>query len=586
MPPRARTVNYSRIVSRYGFIGRDGAFVIEPRFEAVRSFSEGLAPAKLGGRWGYVDVRGDFVIEPAFDDAKPFVCGHGAVQRARKTSYVTRNGVAPWSQLRAPREGLAAVEDGARRWGFVDAAGEVRIEPRFANVKDFSEGLAGANEGGKWGFTDRDGAIVVPPRYDLVDDFREGYATVTRFFDREPAVGLIDRSGNELFAPELGTFIHGVSDGLVRRQIRTLRGGKWVASGFGWSEPNGRVVVEPVHTFIEAFHEGLAAFMDREGDAPRWGFLRRDGSVAIERSFLVAQSFHDDRAWVVDLEGRQHAIDREGVVRVPRADWGLEATPFQHRVSVFTAFDGPAGRPRAGVVRDDGVVLLAREHARVIAYANGLLKFAVGYDDDERWGVMNVDGVRLAEPRFRSLGRLDAELVPAKDEGGAKFLRSDLSPAFTATFVDALAFQQDLAGAAVAAASPTPAEHPFLFYGVRPRDWFDGARTYAIRFAKAPDESTKTALKKTLKSSDVRARWKWKDAIATLVILDAPVSPDLFEDVARAALAMHALWPILEVVNHHARDVGDDAWDRWTLRKQPAPSAGLEDPDGLSVWST
>jgi hypothetical protein len=48
---------------RWGFIDATGAFRIEPRFEAVRSFAEGLAPVKGGGKWGYIDTRGGVGID-------------------------------------------------------------------------------------------------------------------------------------------------------------------------------------------------------------------------------------------------------------------------------------------------------------------------------------------------------------------------------------------------------------------------------------------------------------------------------------------------------------------------------------------
>jgi hypothetical protein len=89
-------------------------------------------------------------------------------------------------------DGMAAVLRG-QFWGFVDAGGRLAIEPRFVQVREFSNGRAavleqwdrvepsaglGSRMRERWGFIDRAGAWVVPPRYPLVEDFSEGMALV------------------------------------------------------------------------------------------------------------------------------------------------------------------------------------------------------------------------------------------------------------------------------------------------------------------------------------------------------------------------------------------------------------------------
>ncbi|HED6687678.1 TPA: WG repeat-containing protein, partial [Campylobacter coli] len=42
--------------------------VIEPKFDSIGSFREGLAKVGLNGKYGFIDKSGEFVIEPIFDD--------------------------------------------------------------------------------------------------------------------------------------------------------------------------------------------------------------------------------------------------------------------------------------------------------------------------------------------------------------------------------------------------------------------------------------------------------------------------------------------------------------------------------------
>jgi len=53
----------------YGYVGANGATVIEPKFGGAADFSEKLAAARLpasGSKWGYVDRSGAFAISPRF----------------------------------------------------------------------------------------------------------------------------------------------------------------------------------------------------------------------------------------------------------------------------------------------------------------------------------------------------------------------------------------------------------------------------------------------------------------------------------------------------------------------------------------
>ncbi|WP_161768763.1 WG repeat-containing protein, partial [Picosynechococcus sp. NKBG042902] len=57
---------------RLGYINKEGMIVINPQFDQIRPFSEGLAAVRVGDRWGYIDKEGTMVINPQFDSAEPF----------------------------------------------------------------------------------------------------------------------------------------------------------------------------------------------------------------------------------------------------------------------------------------------------------------------------------------------------------------------------------------------------------------------------------------------------------------------------------------------------------------------------------
>lgn len=69
---------------RWGFVGTDGAWVIEPQYEDAESFSNGYGAVMQDGLWGFIDREGQTAVECKFDsvrnftvDGKCLVCENG-----------------------------------------------------------------------------------------------------------------------------------------------------------------------------------------------------------------------------------------------------------------------------------------------------------------------------------------------------------------------------------------------------------------------------------------------------------------------------------------------------------------------------
>ncbi|EPP4232291.1 WG repeat-containing protein, partial [Campylobacter coli] len=47
-----------KIDGQWSFLDKNGEFAIEPKFDYVWSFGEGLVAVKLNGKWGFIDKNG------------------------------------------------------------------------------------------------------------------------------------------------------------------------------------------------------------------------------------------------------------------------------------------------------------------------------------------------------------------------------------------------------------------------------------------------------------------------------------------------------------------------------------------------
>ncbi|MEM8783615.1 MAG: WG repeat-containing protein [Planctomycetota bacterium] len=221
-----------------GYINDQGEFVIKPTYTldpnepndvAARPFWEGLAAVRVNGAWGYINLQGDwqivpkFIGEDGFDTVGDFSDGRAWFRRA----------------VVSPESG-----EGYEAYGFIDATGEVALEPKWLAVNDFGEGLAGAVHKGYWGFIDRDGEFQVRPKFDGVGVFHNGLAPAKK----DGLWGYLNRRGQWHIEP---TFVQADNflDGVAPVQTE---------DGWGYLDPYGQWIIPPRFDRAFAFENGLA----------------------------------------------------------------------------------------------------------------------------------------------------------------------------------------------------------------------------------------------------------------------------------------------------------------------------------------
>jgi hypothetical protein len=130
------------------------------------------------------------------------------------------------------------------------------------------------------------------------------------------------------------------------------------------------------------------------------------------------------------------------------------------------------------------------------------------------------------------------------------------------------------------------APFPFLWFGRRPKDWYEGANdghAYEICFAQAPTEKERAkivaAFKKSLRSSAAtmsKEPWLWSSrfALAFTGEKSAGEIDAFFDAMDTAVRAVHALAPIEQVVFVGTRGAPTHAWDDHTKASGRAPLAG------------
>ena len=280
---------------KIGFIDSTGKVVIEPKYDNVTSFSEGLARVKIDEKYGFIDSSGKIIIEPQFENVNSF------------------------------SDGLATFTIGDK-WGFINRTGNISIEPKFDHATSFSEGLASVKIDKKYGFIDTNGNLILDPIFTDPAYFKEGIAHV-KIRKRD---SYIDKKGQNIIEPRYCNFAESFSDGLAligasnyndgfgshidmrggrSRTIMIVRAKKsWMwfidKSGERILNLNTQVVKE---ILLPGFSEGLAAVKTEN----KWGFIDKKGNWVLEPKFDAAWSFSDGLALVV-FNGKYYYVDKTG----------------------------------------------------------------------------------------------------------------------------------------------------------------------------------------------------------------------------------------------------------------------------------
>jgi len=164
----------------WGFIDHKGAIIIHHQFRGwSASFNDGLAMVSDGEKIGYVDSEGKYVINPQFDDAGEFRNGLAPIRQGDLCGFIDKEGkIVINPQFNAVENfsgSMAAVSSSDGKFGYVDKDGKFIINPQFQRASDFYGGIAFVQSADKWGIIDRDGKYIVNPQFDGINYNTEGY---------------------------------------------------------------------------------------------------------------------------------------------------------------------------------------------------------------------------------------------------------------------------------------------------------------------------------------------------------------------------------------------------------------------------
>lgn len=309
-----------------------------------------------------------------------------------------------------------------RKWGFINKAGEIIINPQFDVATDFSEGLARVRTGRKWGFINQKGKLVIDLRGCLAENFSEelavfwfdisntsdytggsmrGYigkagnvAIPAQFYSAssfsegfavvqdKKGYRYIDRLGKTVLEPNV-ELAYNFSEGMAKVKV----GKKW-----GYLGKSGKVIIDAIFDQAYDFSNGLAVvgFDNSRAQDPNkpilYGYIDKTGEIVIKPKFRNAQSFYEGLTRV-NLDGKSMCIDKTGkkVCDLP----GFLGDFSEGLAAVHVKF----GRRSWGYIDKTGKIVIEARFDEADTFEGGLARVKVngkwGYIDDRGQYVWN-----------------------------------------------------------------------------------------------------------------------------------------------------------------------------------------------------
>lgn len=282
-------------------------------------------------------------------------------------------------------EGLApALRDG--KYGYIDTSGREAVTPRFDHAGPFSEGLAPVLLEGRWGYADPAGNLAIPAIYDWAGAFTEGRAAVAS----EGVYRFIDKAGDSVGASTYSG-ARGFSGGLA-----AVRYGQGEEAAWGFIDREGRLAIPPLFADVpRGFSEGYAAVTVGGEGGPRMGYIDTSGGFVMDSLFDAAGDFSDGLAPVA--RGEASAAGFQGT-------WRYVDSTGARAIRGNFAWAGPFRGGRALARRPDGAfVLLDRSGAEAETLPDSLVQarrtaLGVTYElRNTRWDGGSGDGLARSQ---------------------------------------------------------------------------------------------------------------------------------------------------------------------------------------------
>lgn len=289
-----------------GYMGVNGQLIIQPVYDYVTDFVDGIALVQVNGKIGGINKRNNLVIPIEYSSASYLGNGLFLVEQNELYGIVDRNNR---SVLSVEYEEVGEISNGLiycskkGKYGFVDLDGNQLIEMKYTNAFDFVDSLAIVESSNGVGVINRNGDFIIEPNFQELICLNEG---VYRY-KQDSLYGMLNHEGDTISSASwnfIGSFRDGFS--VVNRNDSLMiidLNGEIIVRGYV-SFPNFQNLTENYSGNIVMWHEG-------EG----FGRITTDGTWY--SSFKYEEIINSKNGFIGRLKGKYGFVKNPNQKTVP-----------------------------------------------------------------------------------------------------------------------------------------------------------------------------------------------------------------------------------------------------------------------------
>lgn len=182
----------SKSSHKYGYLDKNGKVIIQPQFDNVKPFRNGMAIVKLDGKYGAINAQGKLVIPAKYSHIDDFINGTFTFMKMegdKNYGVITKTGEVVSSNVFTFEEYRLKIKSGSNSNSY------------FRDQALRSERVLCAKQG-KYGYKNLKGEWVVEPVYDDAYQFIHGLAVVGKKMSGTQRYGVLKPNGEEILSVE------------------------------------------------------------------------------------------------------------------------------------------------------------------------------------------------------------------------------------------------------------------------------------------------------------------------------------------------------------------------------------------------
>lgn len=418
---------------KYGLVGADGKFVLEPKYDEIREFNDGVSHVKLGDKYGYLDSDGSFLTGIEYEEITSFRKGLSLVRKNGKWGILKIDGtykadpiydrVSVWDdriEVILNGEKKLLNSDGSSKFDgdyeymypfagitgaskvkkngkeiIVDSKGKPVFKKDFDTIGDFENGLASITLNGKMGFLTLDDKYLVSPIYDSAyKDLTEDYYQTK---DNE-MWGLILKDGTVIKPMSEAPITFKGDYGIIR-----------IGQKQTYINKSGKRLTSETFDYCNPVSDGMGRVMANS----KTSYINTSGKL-MNRSFDFGEDFSEGYACVYD-SGRYRFIDKNGVFVFGDAARYYSAKPFSSGLAAFMADNG-----KWGYIDTKGKTVIQPQFEWAFNFGEGLAPVSRG----GKFGFIDKSGKFAVQPVYDCVSEFEKGMAGMWKSGKFSYITS------------------------------------------------------------------------------------------------------------------------------------------------------------------